>query len=110
MVPVTGTVSLDGQPIASGEVIFRAEDGKGPTHAGKIKDGTFSFSSSPGKKRVEITAMRPVPGRTENLNPGSPPSPVLEQCIPEAYNSRSILTAEVKKDARQFPFDLKSKP
>lgn len=106
---VSGTVTFDGQPVPEGEIIFRPADNKGQSDAGRINDGKFSFQSTPGAKKVSITGMRDVPGKFDDSNPGSPKTPVRESFIPEKYNSRTELTAEVGAGSREFQFDLKSK-
>ncbi len=103
---VSGTVALDGEPVESGNIVFRDVAGKDKSYGGKVTNGQFSFESSPGEKKVEITAMREVPGEVDTSNPGEE-APVLEQYIPEQYNAESTLTVEVT-GAEKFDFDLKS--
>lgn len=104
MRPVTGSVTFDGQPVESGEIIFRAVDGVEAAAAGKIAGGRYSVRATPGLKRVEITAIRQVdapPG------PAGEPAIGFESYIPEQYNRHSELTAEVTPRGRNtFDFDL----
>jgi hypothetical protein len=104
---VTGTVTLDGTPIAAGDITFRDAAGQIGSSAGKIIDGKFSFESSPGSKRVEIMAMRDVPGKMDTSNPGEE-VPMREQYIPASYNTETTLTAEVSAQSKSFDFDLTS--
>ena len=107
--PVSGTVSFDGQPISSGEIIFRSADDQAASSAGNIHEGKFSFASLPGKKRVEIIAVREVPGKFDESNPGEK-VPLREMYIPDQYNRQSKLAAEVTPNgANQFDFPLTSK-
>lgn len=107
---VSGTVTFDGAPVAEGQIIFRDPAGQLPTAAGPIAAGQFSFESQPGPKKVEITAMRDIPGKMDTSNPGEA-VPMREMYIPASYNSNSNLTAEVSPSGdNQFTFDLKSKP
>jgi len=98
---VSGAVTLDGQPVKNGEVVFRAEDGQGQTAAGKIVDGRYELKAGPGAKRVEISSMQKVPGAVGAPGtPGDPvsdtnPADVLAESIPAKYNSDSELKAEV---------------
>ncbi len=92
--PVTGSVTFDGEPVAEGNIVFRAADGQTRSCGGPITAGKFSFDASPGSKKVEITAMRVVPGKMDTTNPGEE-VPLQEQYIPEQYNTKSTLTIEV---------------
>lgn len=90
--PVTGSVTFGGQPVESGEIIFRATDGAKASDAGKIVDGRYTLRASEGKKRVEITAMREV--KTVQAASGEPPVS-FQSFIPAKYNQKSELTVEV---------------
>ncbi len=93
--PVTGSVTFDGEPVAEGAIVFRDAAGQTRSCGGPIAGGKYSFEASPGSKKVEITAMREVPGKMDTTsNPGEE-VPLEEQYIPEKYNSESTLTAEV---------------
>lgn len=103
-VPVTGKVTLDGEPITEGDILFRATDGS-PSHAGKIQDGIYSAEVSPGEKQVEITAYRDVPGKFREDNPGER-TPVREMYIPQQYNRASTLKIEVTPGSQTENFEL----
>ena len=106
-----GTVTLDGEPLAEGNVSFRPMPGtKSPTAGGRIVDGKFSIlpekGLSAGTFRVEITASRKTGRKVMD--------PVLrtevdetEQFIPERYNRQSELTRPIITDGpNQFTFEL----
>lgn len=105
--PVSGTVTFDGQPLPEGFITFVPEGDISPD-AGKIVEGKFEFRAQAGKKRIEINANRTKPGAKVEPSMGAVP---FEQYIPEAYNTKSTLTEEVKSSGEnKFTFDLKSKP
>lgn len=107
---VSGTVSLDGQPIAEGDITFAAADGLSPPFAGKIIEGKYSFACTLGKKRVEITAYRDIPGKYSEDNPGEK-TLAREQYIPDSANKQSTLQADVSRDgSNSFDFNLLSAP
>lgn len=99
---VSGTVTYEGTPISDGDIVLRPAEGEGRSDAGKIKDGKFSFPATLGKKKVEITARRET-GEFDTSNPGEK-TPITEQYLPETYNTKSTLTAEVTKNG---PIELK---
>ncbi|MDZ7620203.1 MAG: hypothetical protein U1E05_24650 [Patescibacteria group bacterium] len=90
--PMTGSVTFNGQPVESGEIIFRAADGARASDAGQIVAGRYALRASEGKKRVEITAMREV--QTTQAASGEPPVS-FKSYIPAKYNEKSELTIEV---------------
>jgi hypothetical protein len=104
---VTGTVTFDGTPVADGEIVFRDSAGQTRSCGGLITGGKFTFDSSPGSKKVEITARREVPGKMDTSNPGEE-VPLMEQYIPDTYNEKTTLTADVSADKTTFDFELKS--
>ena len=105
---VSGTVTFDGTPVADGQIIFRDAAGTEKSYGGAITAGQYSFESSPGKKKVDITAMREVPGKMDTSNPGVE-VPLMEAYIPAKYNTETTLTAEVTKSAdEKIDFALES--
>ncbi|WP_145061863.1 hypothetical protein [Adhaeretor mobilis] len=116
--PVKGTVTVDGEPLASGQIVLVPLQGtRGPTAGAEIVDGEFSIASSggplAGKFRVEVTAAQTTTGRKQadiDFNTGK-----LEQVegtrqlLPPRYNSDSELTLEVTSDGpNRFNFELQS--
>ena len=109
--PVAGTVTLDGEPVPDGEVIFFPLEG-GPPDAGPIQAGSFAFQSLNGPMRVQITATRDHP--TKRV-PGSSPDiwvPAPVNYIPERYRGpESELRVEVPSGGnQQIEFKLQSAP
>ena len=104
---VTGKVSYDGQPISEGRILFRNTTGDQKAYSGAITEGRYEVMCEPGTMRVEVTAMRVVPGKFQQ-GPGGDKDrvPATEMYIPAKYNSESKLTAEVKTSANDVPFDL----
>ena len=105
--PVSGTVKVDGQPVANGEIIFRAADGATGSWEAKITDGSYSLESTAGEKRVEITARRKIDA-AGNADSGEPAFS-FEAYIPEKYNEKSDLKATVTSAGPNvFDFDLEA--
>ena len=103
---VSGTVTLDGQPMPEGEISFSAS-GKGPSSIA-IKDGKFSGKVGEGEKRVEIRQF--VPGEPIMMNGKPYGDPVPKNILPAKYNSDSKLTATITAaGAKDLKFEVTSK-
>jgi hypothetical protein len=112
--PVSGTVTLDGQPLASGTIQFTPVDqATGVAGGDAIRDGRFSIPREtglvPGSYRVAIYSAGAA-GRTKGQAPEgrqiAKAGPARES-IPAKYNAQSELKAEIKKGGSnvglQFP-------
>lgn len=106
LVEVEGKVTHDDTPVTNGEIIFRATDGS-RADAGRIVDGSYQATVTPGKKRIEITAMK-TSETGQTLESGEQ---VIdsEQYIPAAYNSESTLEWDVPADGGTKDFALENK-
>ena len=104
---VSGTVKFDGQPIKTGDIQFEPETPGLAPDAGQIVNGSYSLKAKAGKKKVKIMASREIPGKTTKGAMGED-IVAKEDFIPETYNSKTELTAEVKASGgNSFNFDLK---
>jgi hypothetical protein len=114
--PVSGTITMDGQPLAHVAVSFQPED------EGKLNTGVGSYAQTDdqgkyslkligggtgavvGKHRVQI-----LPVVEDNSTNDRVPQPKLK--IPMQYNSKTQLTYEVKPGSNtDANFDLSSHP
>jgi len=93
---VSGVVTLDGKPIASGSItFFSAEDARQGIQAStSIVDGRYELLVTPGKKQVKISQV-------EETKPN-----VFEDLIPAKYNSKTTLEADVSGENKEFDFPL----
>lgn len=105
-IEVSGLVTYDGEKVESGQISFTPLDGAGPPEADVIENGQFSMQATPGMKRVQIRASRPLPPERQT----SPEMGLLyEDFIPSIYNEESTLSADVNKSGgREFEFHLVS--
>jgi hypothetical protein len=103
---VTGTVTVDGQPLQEGEIIFEAEDGQSTPAGTMIAGGKYLLKVAPGRKKVRINASRPT----------KIPDPVMgaaarESTIAAEFNVESKLTAQIKPGKQEnVDFEVKSIP
>jgi hypothetical protein len=105
-VTVSGTVTFEGKPVSQGDIIFTDPEGKVAPDAGKIRDGSYSVSVKPGKKKVEIRASKPIalpPGKKGPMGE----SEMWMDYIPAKYNTKSELAAEVSSASTKHDFTLK---
>lgn len=115
---VTGTIRLDGQPLAHGSIVLiPVRPTRGPSVAAKVKEGAFDLpptdGPAPGTYRVEIRgdvlSQMPydISDPREYLKHGPPRLP--PDPIPSRYNSQSELEITVSADGgNAFVFDLTS--
>jgi len=99
---VSGTVKFDGKDVAEGDIIFVPENTAIGAEGGKIKDGKYTIKAPEGKCKVQITANRPIPGKKGPMGEDA-----IEQYIPEKYNEKTTLAAEVSTGKLTHDFDLK---
>ena len=94
MYPVTGSVEFDGKPVEDGDILFYPEEKELAPDAGKIVNGQYKLQAKEGRKTVQIRATRVVPGKTQP-HPSGGTMEVREDYIPERYNTKTELTAEI---------------
>jgi hypothetical protein len=104
---VSGTVTLDGQPLQSGLIRFVPVDGQTPSAEATITDGEYSADVPVGEKRVSISAPKVVGKRPAYQTPDSPTIDIVEELLPKRYNVSSELTLNVTAGRQQAPFELK---
>jgi hypothetical protein len=105
---VTGTVTLNDQPLQNGTITFLPADGATASAAGVITDGKYRVEMPPGEKRVLISAMQVVGQR--QVYEGDPDSPVVDEVremIPPQYNAASTLTVDVQAGNHKQDFNLR---
>jgi hypothetical protein len=111
---VSGMVTLDSQPLATGSIQFQPQAGNTGTivsGGGVIRSGRYQIPRAtglgPGKYKVSISSSGEPPGGGGSEPPGDRTPPPPEK-VPTTYNVVTPLTAEVKADGPNvFDFDLK---
>lgn len=112
-VSIGGDVSYDGQPVASGTIIFTPVEGtQGPSTGAGIEGGRYQVPAQKGplaggRYKVEITALRKTGKALPNMfDPNGQPLEDVEQFVPECYNTRSKLMVTVTAGANKADFSL----
>ena len=107
---VTGTVTLDGKPLAGASIFLEDANGRlsfGTTDASGAYRMMYNSEKpgvTKGKKTVRITtrggAFEERGGETSDA----------EERVPARYNTRSALTVVVESDTHTFDFKLTASP
>jgi hypothetical protein len=106
--PVSGTITLKGQPVTEGTINFQSKEG-GIMSGGVIKDGKYAVAAEqglqPGKYIVRISVAKPGTVAAEPV-PGES-GPPAEELVPPEYNAQSTLEFEAKEGIKnEFNFDV----
>jgi hypothetical protein len=111
-VTVDGTVTLDGQAVASGTVTFIKQDETSLAREGAvIKDGKFQAQIPPGKYKLELNGQKVISTRTQKDFDGKDETlEVKGEMFPAKYNKQSTLTEEIKAGPHPIKLDLTSDP
>lgn len=121
--PVTGIVTLKGEPVSGATVTFHGADGKSTAVGNTDAAGRYTLTAGPagkgalaGKYQVAIVkfkAAEPAPaakaGEYVPPDPNQPPPPAPENLLPAKYADpkTSALTAEVQTSGpSNFDFKL----
>ncbi len=94
-IKISGTVSLDGFPLAEGNVVFIPLDPALGAAGGAIATGGFTIETYPGPHRIEVYADKK---ESRPIGPDDPPELgfTLTSLIPERYNKKTTLTFDVQ--------------
>jgi hypothetical protein len=107
---VSGTVTLDGQPVESGTISFYPTANSGPTAGGGIENGRYTLEASPGEMTVVISANKVVGKHKMFDTKDSPVVDKVAEVIPERYNKTSELKVTLKPGVNdEVNFELTTK-
>src|SRR3954465_11587594 len=107
---ISGTVNLDGKPVAEGDIRFIPMAGTPGADAGAvIRDGKYKTvvkDLATGKNRASIRGYKQK-GRMEQNPLGGPPIKGTTQIIPKQYQGEdSQLVHEITLGVNRFDFEL----
>jgi hypothetical protein len=109
---VSGTVKINGQPVAEGAINFIPIDGNTGAGAGAtIQDGRYHIPRSagvaPGKNRVELRAFRETKRKVQDPT-GKPGELTTERVLafPPEFNDHSTLVRDVRPGSDTIDFDI----
>ena len=106
---VSGTVTLNGEPLATGSISFvPAEGNTGPSSGGAIADGKYSVPGDKGvaigKNRVSIKSSKKT-GRKINIGRDGLEDEWV-QAIPAKYNKQSEIVRDIQPGSNRLDFNL----
>ncbi len=109
-VSIEGRVTLDGQPVGPGSIVFLPEaGGEGIKIAAPIEDGQYRIGTErgakPGTFRVEISWSKKTGRQLPSADPGIMMDETQE-AIPPRYNTQTTLVREIKPGENTHDFDL----
>jgi hypothetical protein len=117
--PVAGTVTLDGEPLEEGAILFAPAgkpEGAATSATGRIEKGQFAIPRDqgpvPGTYKVAISHAEEKVLKTKSDEPAPARKRVRlgKELIPAKYNSKTELTEEIKRGgASDLKYDLRSK-
>ena len=109
---VSGTVTLDGQPVPSATLTFVKQDEANPTREGAvITDGRFQAKIPPGKYKLELTGQKVIGTRVQKDFDGKDEVlPQMGPMFPQKYNEQSTLIEDIKAGPHPIKLELSSGP
>jgi hypothetical protein len=94
---VHGKVTLDGEPVNGGNIMFLPTGGSRKA-AAAIEQGAYALATTdalpPGEYRVEIRWPKPTGRKIPSADPGMQADETKE-VVPAKYNENSTLTVEI---------------
>jgi len=108
---VSGEVTLDGQPLESGSIVFVPIESEGTPTGGEIIDGSYAIPAkdgpTPATHAVSIYAKKPTGRKLPDPNNADEVIEEKYEIIPPKYNVKTDLKAEVKEGGEnRFDFKL----
>jgi hypothetical protein len=111
--PLTGKVTVDGQPMKMGVISFLPQAEGGRVSGGPITDGAYSVpeakGATAGNYRIEIHWNKLTGKKIPNPFDKAELIDEMMEGLPAQYHKDSQLTAEVSSKQTTFDFDLKTK-
>jgi len=110
--PISGKVTVDGQPLDLGVIAFMPQGGQGRVAGSPIRDGAYAVPEEKGPTAATYQVQIHWNKKTGKQipNPMSPDEMIddLMEGLPEKYHAKSELTAKVSPEQTTFDFDLKT--
>lgn len=109
---VSGQVTYEEAPVASGQIMFTPADGKGPIVGGPISAGSYSLSEvPPGQKVVQVSSIEDAPvilsseDMAKAAQSGKPAAPPPKVMVPPNAGGNGA-TVEIKSGKQTLDIHL----
>ncbi len=109
LMPVSGDVTLDGNPIEKGTIRFMPVDGVGPAAEAKIEQGRYEVLVPAGKKNVFIRGLKTI-GHNYPSGPEGPAIPDYEELVPTRYERPGAIQCTIVEGDPRRDFELAGEP
>lgn len=107
---VSGTVTVDGQIVEKGSIVFLPVDGSGPSSGASIEDGKYSAEVWPAKSKVSIYVPKAVGSEKMSADmPDSEARVVMAESLPPKFNSKTELEMDVQLGQNDKDWELSIK-
>ena len=110
--PVSGTITVNGESLLHGSILFAPDDPTGVSSGAEIENGTYAIAAHQGLTQGTYTVrIYATDEEAEQVAPTLPGPGVKTQpeLIPAAYNMKSNLKLEVLDTPAVFDLDIASK-
>jgi hypothetical protein len=106
---ISGSVTFDGQPVASGMITFVKDEGELVREGAVISNGAFQALVPPGQYKIELNAQKIVGKRKQKGFDGAEEEVELtDELFPPRYNTQTELIEEINPGSNTLKLDLKS--
>jgi hypothetical protein len=111
--PVSGAITLDGQPMDHGSIEFSPQADDGVSSGAMIVDGEYSIPAEkglpPGEYRVRIYSPEGGQSAPADGPPGPNMGPPAQERVPPNYNRESEIIVEVTAEGpNEFDYEIQS--
>lgn len=107
-VTITGSVTVDGVPLDAGFIAFASPDAAIRPTSVAVTNGRYRARTRPGRKIVQISALRVVGRERVSSEADAPLADVTAERIPDRYNARSTLAWEVPAGGGTRDFEVET--
>lgn len=110
--PISGTITVNGEPLNRGSILFAPDDPTGVSSGAEIENGTYAIPAHQGLTVGTYTVrVYATDEDAEEVAPTLPGPGVKTQpeLIPAAYNLKSDFKLDVHEEPAVFDLDVTSK-
>jgi hypothetical protein len=105
---ISGTVTVDGAPLEKGVISYVAAEGQDPPATAEIAGGKYSVQTTPGKKKVQLSAPRVIGKRKEYNSPDAPEIEISEESLADKYHAQTELTFDAEPGSNSKDWQVES--